>query len=464
MKNTGFTSNRRFFVLYLLVTGMALNIIIPPFQNPDEPQHFGMILTYYYEESDPAAIEGEIIEIMDKYQWWTYLGMLRPRPLPPRLSKIKLLKFSSFKAALKNRVFYHYIMAAFLKLFPEFEALTLYYICRLCSLLLTLISIFIAYLTFNKLSQRNIPSAAYSFLLMLFLPQFIIISICVNSDSLIILLGCLFFYSSFHLILDDFNYIHFMVVVLSSLAGALSDKSSLYLIPLLSVLLILCIKNKKLVQSILAILIAALLGGPWIFWCFPIPIFNFMRIVKETLSLNPIETLGYLTDTGFNLRFILLITDSILLKFGWMSYSAHKYAYYIWRLCLILAGVGGLIYSLKQILFNKTRNGKSSKDLKRNKIVILSVSGIFIQLLAVWIFYGGKDLMAQGRHFFSLLIPFFFLFVLGLKNLFDLVHVRMSKVMLATLVLAEFFFFNLVIWLYIIPIFHLTIKSPHPGI
>jgi len=31
-------------------------------------------------------------------------------------------------------------------------------------------------------------------------------------------------------------------------------------------------------------------------------------------------------------------------------------------------------------------------------------------------------------------------------------------------VLFQFFFFSYVVWNYLIPVFHLTVKSPHPGL
>jgi len=464
LKATGFTLNSRHFILYLLATGIALNLFIPPFQNPDEPQHFGMILTYYNDEFEESDVEKEIIKLMDKHRWWTFVGMGRPSQRLQGLSQISMFKFTTFKAVLVNRVFYHRSLAAVLRLLPRFNSLTLYYLCRLCSLIFFSIAIFLAYLTFNKLSKGGINGTLYGFFFMLFLPQLLIISISVNSDSLVILLGCLFFYSSFSLVLEKFNYFHFGVVVMCSLAGALADKSSLYLIPLTLVLLILSIKNKKLVQSIMVISVAILLAGPWIFWYFPVSIFNIVRIAKKTLSLDPITTWSFLSSGDFNQRFFFVMTDSFLLKFGWMSYLANKATYYIWRLFLVFSGLGILLYPLIQSLKSKIHPDERKNNSTQKRLFILSVSGILLQLGAIWIFYGGKGVMAQGRHLFSLLIPFSFLFILGLISLFDLVHAKMSSAVLAAFVLVEFFFFNFVIWFYIVPIFHLAIKSPHPGI
>jgi len=456
--------NSRLFLLYLLLTGIALNLFIPPFQNPDEIQHFGMILTYYNAGLEQSVVESEIITLIDNNQWWAYTGMGKPASHHLGLSEIKRLKFTTFRASLNNRVLYHYIMATVLKLFPKVEPLMLYYLCRLFSFLFILMAVFFTFLTFKRLSVDGKNYWFYGLFFLLFLPQFLIISISVNSDSLVILLGCLFFYSSFFLITEAFRYFHFIAVILTSLAGAIFDKSSLYMLPLVFVLMILCSKNKKLVRATVVTIIAAIMVAPWIIWHFPISFFNNLKIIRKTLSLNPTTALSFLTNADFNHRFFVLMIDSFLLKFGWMSYFAHKTAYTIWRIILAVAGLGVLFFPITQFKTINTRLGQNQPDSKQKKLVVFSASAFLIQLGAIWIFYGGKDVMAQGRHLFSLLIPFFFLFVMGINILSGMVHFKLSKAVLATLVLLEFIFLSFIIWFYVIPIFHLSVKSPHPGL
>ena len=132
------------------------------------------------------------------------------------------------------------------------------------------------------------------------------------------------------------------------------------------------------------------------------------------------------------------------------------------------------------------------------KFAIFSVLAIILQLLGAWSFYGTR-MLAQGRHFFPLIIPIAFLFALGMKEFMTFVTkwsvikwsmiretgqkgrsedindldgetVNLGKfrdktlIVLATLILLEFILLNYLIWARLIPVFHLTISSPYPGV
>jgi hypothetical protein len=62
------------------------------------------------------------------------------------------------------------------------------------------------------------------------------------------------------------------------------------------------------------------------------------------------------------------------------------------------------------------------------------------------------------------ILPLAFLFILGLKSLFDLFHKKGGAIAVWSFVAFEFLFLSFVIWRYILPVYHLTVQSPHPGI
>ncbi|RLF97640.1 MAG: hypothetical protein DRN49_07220, partial [Thaumarchaeota archaeon] len=99
------------------------------------------------------------------------------------------------------------------------------------------------------------------------------------------------------------------------------------------------------------------------------------------------------------------------------------------------------------------------------KFAIFSVLAIILQLLGAWSFYGTR-MLAQGRHFFPLIIPIAFLFALGMKEFIKIIALseRVKQMVVVGFIVFEFVLLNYVIWAKLIPIFHLTISSPHPGV
>jgi len=166
----------------------------------------------------------------------------------------------------------------------------------------------------------------------------------------------------------------------------------------------------------------------------------------------------------FNKEYILNLTDSFFLKFGWMAYSADKLFYWVWRISLSLSFLGVIIFFGKYIYFGIRRFCRTSYNSSILRITLFTLIAVFTQIINVRIYQGTKFILPQGRYLFPLILPIALIFILGLKNLFDLFHKKGGQVAVMLFVLFEFFFFNYVVWNYLIPVFHLTVKSPHPGL
>jgi hypothetical protein len=83
---------------------------------------------------------------------------------------------------------------------------------------------------------------------------------------------------------------------------------------------------------------------------------------------------------------------------------------------------------------------------------------------AAWTYYGRQGILAQGRQFFPLIIPIGFLFVVGVKRIFDVIRPGLGKVVVVGFLVVEFLVLTLVIWAQMVPFFHMIIKSPYYGI
>ena len=185
--------------LFIIGMGILLNFIVPPFQNPDEPNHFGAVMIYARGEEQKPAVEKEIIRFMDQNNWWKYLGMGRPAVLPASLSDIPFLMGNNpakdFRVRLNNIVLYHFLLGKGIGLLGLWDVIPAYYFCRLVSFLFCAGAIFLSVLAFQKLSERHSRLFLWGIFFILFLPQFLLGMVAVNADAMAVFLGALFFYA-----------------------------------------------------------------------------------------------------------------------------------------------------------------------------------------------------------------------------------------------------------------------------
>jgi 4-amino-4-deoxy-L-arabinose transferase-like glycosyltransferase len=301
----------------------------------------------------------------------------------------------------------------------------------------------------------------------LFLPQFLILSVSVNPDSLSILLGTLFFYAAYHLMAERLKVFPIFLCVLCAGIGLFTDKSLFFLILLGLILPFFLIRGKKVLRSISFVIFGFflfVLAASWIAWYFPSQIYSTMSLINVRM-LDKIQIVPQLfTWDEFNREFLAYLADSSFLKFGWMAYSADQPFYWVWRISLFLV-ILGVVMFLGRYFYRRIKKAyQTHLDPTLFRIVLFSLIAVFTQIINVRIYQGTKSILPQGRYLFPLILPIAFIFVLGLKSLFDLLHKKAGQVAVALFVLFQFLFFNYVVWNYLVPVFHLTVKSPHPGL
>lgn len=452
-------------LLYLIVLGLLLNFIIPPMQNPDEPQHFGMILIFAFGENEQAVIEHEIIKIMGNNRWWKFLGLGKPAPLPKSLTQVDFFQFSGFVTRLEHITFFHAVLGTLTKpIAKRTQIIHLYYFYRFLLFSFLVAAMFLIYLTIQRMTQHLSQIFFFGFLFILFLPQFWILSISVNTDACVILLGSLFFYAFISLITESFKLIFIILLFFAAGIGLFADKSSMFMVLLIPLLFFLGKDRKKITRAIFLISCGIFLIMIWATWLFPVYIHNVLLILKRILKLDLANVVMLSSKSDFNITFIQLLIDSFFLKFGWMAYYAAPIFRYIWRALMVLSAVGLLFYAGRSIWNKAKKKPLELESALQIKIVIISLSAIVVQVLALWIFYGSRQVFPQGRYLYPMIIPFAFLFILGMKSLGEIISQKAAQLGIALIILLEFLFFNYVVWNYLIPVFHLSLQTPHPGI
>jgi hypothetical protein len=503
-----------YWLLFLWTVGFLLNFIIPPFQNPDEPQHFAAVMIYARGEENRPAVEKEVIRLMDKYNWWKHLGMGKPVELPEALSDIPFLvsgyPVKDFRVMLRNIVLYHFLLGKGLGFFCRGNMEEAYFLCRFVSFVFILGALVLVWKSLKKIEGKG----REGFLFILFLPQFLQAAVSVNSDALAILLGSLFFYAAVSLIRGDAKISHFFFLFTAAGIGFFSDRSVFLLIPMTVIIPFFIIKKeiyKESIVYILAILIVVLMLTSILVNIFPLQFEN-----SITLFGSNLESLGealprLFAFDAFGLRFFAASMDSFFLRFGWAVFGPGAGFYIFWRIMVIFSIAGVVVFlGMRAVTFFKrgpfwvrrVKTGLGIKPAKKHlwklegrsasisprsplkrsrtepakavpaaseekflmKLVVFSLLAVFFQLAAAWTYYGSHEILAQGRHFFPLIIPVAFLFVVGIKCFFDLFHAQAGRIALTAFVVLEFFFLNTIIWARMFPFFHMIIKSPHPGI
>ena len=493
-------------VLFLLSLGAVLNLAIPPFQNPDEPLHFATILRFARGEDQNGVVQKEIIRLMDRYGWWRLIGMRSPVARPGRFEEIPFLVgyygVEDYIVLMNRAVLYHFGLGKVLGPFAGASVVRAYYLARFVSFMFYLGAMALIFLTFRRLAERIAEDRggypAWGFLFAAFLPALAVNSMSVSPDALCLFLGSLFFTCAFA-ILDGgkIRPVHYLFLASAALAGAMVDKSLFALLPLAALVLVFSMNRKNYRNVIVLMLflsIVLILAIYFLALAFPLQMEHFVLILKTNLRRALSSYKSYFALDPFNREFFGRLVDSFFFRFGWLTFGAGRVVDWVWRGLLIVAGAGTVVWTGRILLFKlKHRLREIDRERKSDRspdpgpddkavsapgegagssdaagrsslrIVVFSMIAVLLQVLAVRIAASPDNIYAQGRYLFPYIVPAAFLFVLGIKTFFDLFAKKGTLVLRAVLVVM-FVFLNYVLWGLIVPIFHLTAKSPYPGI
>jgi hypothetical protein len=95
---------------------------------------------------------------------------------------------------------------------------------------------------------------------------------------------------------------------------------------------------------------------------------------------------------------------------------------------------------------------------------LFSIVALGIQAGGIWLLYGSQHILSQGRYFHPLILPVALFAVLGLSGLGDLIKKGSGRLVVAGAIMAEFLLLAFSTWSEIVPVFHLILRGPHPGV
>lgn len=447
-----------------LVMGWVHVFLIPPFQNPDEVQHYLLCASHAYGKEEMAGIESRVLEHLKNYKWFHFVGIGPGWETTQKISDVSFV-FHFDAARQSNRhTLFHIIYGKLLGWSGIRDELTGFYFLRLLSTCVYVGLIFLCFLFF----QQYFPESwQYLMAGLLLIFQFTTIMNAVNYDVFMIGVGSLFFIVAYGYMVNGKKMLLFYLLVLAALAALTKLVGFMFLVYILVLLVIKSLDKLKRVtwnytwmKQAGLILLMVLIGFSWMNYLFPGRFFNFYSLISRAWN----DFAGSFAGEGvraLNASFFNSMVDSFYFHTGWMGFKIGSTWYLLIKLFLGISLVG-----LTMALVAKGKKNEDSADpgipIKNiKKWLVFSLVVLVLQCLAIWFYYGDQA-TAQGRYLFPLIIPVIILFFVGLQTVEKQLRLKRNDLILAYILFQVVL--TVVILSRVISVFYLEIASPHAGL
>lgn len=458
------------FLMFLLaltfVSGVFWAAVIPLWQIPDEPAHFG----YIQDLGERASLLPE-----DKYfpaEVHTVFRQTRLAALPfhpettqpfqsnsrdgPQEEAIKELPRSlrverntTEENAAKSYPSGYYLPASLVyRLLSSEDVFTIMFGLRIFSAFLTTLTVLFIYLTLKRFF-RDEATAKATVLIIALSPMYIYMGMAVNVDVLVGLFFSVYLYLLTRAFTDGLSPRLNLLLALTAALGLWVKQTFLLAIPFYLILLVFLSFRRTLTptRSLVPLLIffatIAIFDG-WLY------LGDFIRTSPDVPGATAIQErsvsgfLKHFQDYWPLYRFYGF--DSFWGNFGWLDtpLSQRMYDYLRWGSA---AAAGGLVIHLIRSVFSR------NIDVLALFYVSLSVTFVFSFLLVSYLsLTNGQGWNLQGRYFFPMIGPIIALLVLGATSFFK---ARPYKgALLLAVVVGMALFHADVLFRYVIPRFY----------
>lgn len=442
-----------------LFFGLSTILIVPPWQSPDEPTHFE------YEKvlalGDPPwsprprpGLQGEIIRSLDRYDYWRYVGVERPSPLPGVFRQVPFLSSAPGQIG-KNPPLYYYLASRVLRFFPLRSLESELYRLRLLSLVFSLLTIVLVAGCAGEVFGRSSPLVPAATAVAAFLPQFLIIGTSVSPDPAINLVGA----AAIYLILRSqklgFAWWRILAVLSCLGLGILANYKGLIILAALPGVAVihLFFHRRNLISPVRAVgwigltLGILVVGYVSLVWYYP----GIARVFIVRLNILFSTIVSYLLGQtyippGYRAWFNHELFKSFWLKYGWLKFELPAAVYHALKMVTLLFLLGiGIWFARWVMAWGRPRTRE------REAVVTLLFLAAAV-LGAFYLFWGlrGIYVVGQGRHLFLVMPSWAILFTLGWSSLLP---ARLEKLVGYGLTIGFFLFAAVSILFFILPTF-----------
>jgi 4-amino-4-deoxy-L-arabinose transferase-like glycosyltransferase len=416
------------FVIFIARLLLAL-VIVPPWQNGDEPQHVAsvLILTRESAADGEAAVEADIIGSMAAYQFWEYYSRPVPAPLPSRFVETTIER-----RAIGDGQHYYEAAAALVRWVGPAHVTGQLYVVRGLSALLAILTLACCWAAARQAVGEHAALIATGFLALH--PQFALVSTTATPDMVINLCGAFMWWQAIRLLEHPRSASAFVGLWAAAALGVTTRRLGFLLLPIAAVVSAAAVAQVMrssgrhrwaaaalglAMLGALGVLMASSPGGVSTAAAALRSAFEGQRAERRTLS--------------YVLLFSRSLFDSAWLVAGWFRFPAPGIWLWVMHALTACAAVG-TVRSLSR------GGGFRGVQLTAVAFVGSMVAGVYAYHLALM--NGG----ALGRYLFPAAGPMSVLLWLGLRTWWPERHWGMVAVALLALIAI----FDAVGWAYLL--------------
>jgi len=412
------------FFIFVFVQGIFYVFLIPPWQSPDECRHFDYSSSINKNEKSIQKIEERIIQSMDNFHAWKYQSIKVPKPLPEKIKNVPFYGFRLRKIISNQGIIYHSIGSLFLNAFNSKKTINQFYISRIFSFILYLLTIYFIYLSSRILFKKKYLYCLATVAFCAFLPQFLIISTSVNIVNLAVLLETILIYLIIHSLYKNKKWLISILGPLIIALGFFNDRIALFMIPpfliLLFIYLFQSIRKKKFAKILIFSLIVIFISVS----LYLLAQHFFPKSTETILQQSNIKQ--RLKDINRFIQFfpvpstksIQSFFDGFFMSFwyvgGWMRFPYIINIYPVLKFVCLLAGLGLLVYLYNYFV---KKDHKTTIDFNTFLVLMTAVLSLLVGAIILKFPTPVPGHLAQGRYIFPAISALGILFVLGLKEI-----------------------------------------------
>jgi hypothetical protein len=387
--------------LYLAILaflhGLVYLALTPPWQAPDEPQHFQYVrfllderrLPNFQDETIDTPLTEEVRQSMIQFDFWTWRDH---STVPPTLT---------YRVASAHPPLYYILAAATLVPFPSLNVTAQLYIVRIFSLILTALTVWVAYRATHSLLPDSPALAASVPLFIALLPMHAFLGSSVNNDALAELTATVVIWLLIEISRRGLTWRRGAWLAVGLAAALLTKRTIFFLVPLaaIALLIVLSPRARRWLALASALAILALLAI-----AFRYPASYLGRLLRTTGHLLLLPTQPGPADLAL---WGALLFTTFWGNFGWATVQLDAAWYGLLLIVTAISGAGWV-----KLAWNWRRCLPALAPWQRwagamCALVIVAVSAQMVALVMA----GG--IHQQARYLFPAIVPIALFLVLG---------------------------------------------------
>nr|NIM16537.1 hypothetical protein [Candidatus Aminicenantes bacterium]NIM78501.1 hypothetical protein [Candidatus Aminicenantes bacterium]NIN22670.1 hypothetical protein [Candidatus Aminicenantes bacterium]NIN44496.1 hypothetical protein [Candidatus Aminicenantes bacterium]NIN89281.1 hypothetical protein [Candidatus Aminicenantes bacterium] len=146
-------NNSRAIIITFLVAcfgvGLVHVFLMPPFQNPDEVQHFLYSARYAYGNRKMEAVEARVLQLLKDHKWFHFVGIGPGWENTEKIADISYVFHFDPERKTTRETLFHFLYGKILKISGIKNVLTAFYFLRILSTFFYIAILLLAFLFFK---------------------------------------------------------------------------------------------------------------------------------------------------------------------------------------------------------------------------------------------------------------------------------------------------------------------------